>query len=373
MNTFAIRHCRRYLSDQTLPYPLPCDLPELHRQNLRTVLLTTVFGAPICSPALEAKPPRKVLDVCCGTGLWSSACHDYFSQKGYSDISFTGLDIAPVAPDLTAQGINWRFVQHDLRNGPLPFADNEFDLVFVKDLSLVAPSPAPIQKLFEEYVRVLKVGGVLECWEADHTVRAILPNPPPAPGVSAGDQNQADATSTITTFSGTPFIVAQNQFLRDYNAWITKAFDKRTLTLVPCTIVGPMFVNESDVLKEIGSRRIAIPFGEINWEREGAAGLRGKTGDASKRQSPSDMASYSSSKIISTSNRTLNSNQLAVRQTALVSFIQMIESLEPILKDVSGKSQDEWNRWWAAMMADLSKGTSTSECLEVGAWWAQKI
>ena len=41
----------------------------------------------------------------------------------------------------------------------------------------------------------------------------------------------------------------------------------------------------------------------------------------------------------------------------------------------SGKKQDEWDRWWAALNSDVLErnGLSNGECLEVGAWWAQKI
>jgi len=54
--------------------------------------------------------------------------------------------------------------------------------------------------------------------------------------------------------------------------------------------------------------------------------------------------------------------------------IQMIESLEPLLKEVSGKNQEEWQRWWGFMMTNLleQKGASSGECLEVGVWWATK-
>ena len=52
----------------------------------------------------------------------------------------------------------------------------------------------------------------------------------------------------------------------------------------------------------------------------------------------------------------------------------MIEGLEPMLMEASGKSKDEWDRWWAAMITDLlhDEGTANGECLEVGAWWGQK-
>jgi hypothetical protein len=120
---FVKRHGRRYLRDPSLHYPLPFDLVELHRQTLRTMVMVQVFGRPICTPNFRHKPPKRVLEVGCGTGYWSSLCHQYFTRKGHA-VSFTGVDIAPVAPDLSVNDMDWRFVQHDLRRMPLPFDDD---------------------------------------------------------------------------------------------------------------------------------------------------------------------------------------------------------------------------------------------------------
>ena len=45
---YELRHGRRYLRD--LAYPLPVDLPEIQRQNLRTLLGCAVFGRAVCAP-----------------------------------------------------------------------------------------------------------------------------------------------------------------------------------------------------------------------------------------------------------------------------------------------------------------------------------
>jgi SAM-dependent methyltransferase len=101
----VLRSGRAYLNDATLPYPLPVDLAELHRQSLRTLLLIQVFGGPVCSPSLAARPPQRVLEVGCGSGFWSMMCHRYFVKKGHANISFTGIDIGPMAtPSAAAAG-----------------------------------------------------------------------------------------------------------------------------------------------------------------------------------------------------------------------------------------------------------------------------
>jgi hypothetical protein len=73
---FILRHGRRYLRN-VQHYPLPCDLPELHRQNLHTLLATSVFNRALGST--PSYPPRKVLELACGSGYWSAVCHEWLS------------------------------------------------------------------------------------------------------------------------------------------------------------------------------------------------------------------------------------------------------------------------------------------------------
>ena len=375
-DSFTFRHGRRYLRDSSLNYPLPVGLNELHRQGLRTLLLTQIFGAPFCSPAFDNAPPKKVLELACGSALWSSACHDYFKRLGYSNISFTGLDIAPLAPDLRQQGVNWRFVQHDLRISPLPFEDEEFDFLFVKD-TVFCPAGVGVQiNPLGELMRYVKPGGAVEVWESDLLFRCLLPSSYLALGTTNDDIEQAEETATYPTSSGAAFTKAQNKYLLDYNTWIEKALDKLKLPAAPCALMGLTFANEPDVYTEVGCRRIAIPLGEVRWEREDDLGeieedlpsVHGIT--APKQSSPKTVAA----KEMPIHHRPLTPDQAALRKTALKTVIGLIESLEPLLMQESGMKQNEWDRWWAGMTADLlqDNGARNGECLEVGAWWARK-
>lgn len=389
---FAPRNGRTYLSDPSLAYPLPVDLAELHRQSLRTLLLIQVFGAPACSPSQAARPPARVLEVGCGSGFWSMMCHRYFRDLGHANIAFTGLDVAPLAPGAgVANGgsgtprdvakpdpeMNWRFVQHDIRQAPFPFSDGEFDLVMVKDMSL-AVTHSVQQKVVDEYLRVLKKGGYLEIWDSDHTIRMLRPHAADASaGTTPAGSSAASASSTdheeehksaaalgaYVMTANTPLSPPLNNYLVEYNSWLMRALEARDISAVPCTLIGPLLLQESEELTDVRSRRLAIPLSEVRWEKEGVGGVVTKDGK-----------SYIDTRGRGGGGGTLSAAQAALRRTALEIAVQGIQSLEPVLREVSGKRVDEWEAWIGKMAADLlgEGGTSWGECLEVGAWWAQK-
>ena len=300
-------------------------------------------------------------------------CHDFLSGLGYEDVQYTGLDIVPLAGDLQRQGIDWKFVQHDLRKPPLPFDDDEFDIVVMKDMSLVVPLGAIAQRILDEATRVLKSGGTLEVWETDHIIRSILPHPPPVPGKSAQERACAESTGTFLISPITPFTEVQNKYLQDSNSWIQDALDKRKLSPNPCARISNMLLQETETLRDVGDRRIAIPLGELRWERELNSANTPDAPKPKRRESESRPNPKKASLALDAG--TLTDEQAALRYTALLVVVQMIESLEPLLKEVSGKNQEEWQRWWAGLMGNLleQKGASSGECLEVGVWWCKKV
>ncbi|KAK1505540.1 methyltransferase domain-containing protein [Colletotrichum abscissum] len=367
---YCLRNGRTYLSDPSLAYPLPVDLSEIHRQSLRTLLLIQLFGSPICSTAFASKPPGRVLEVACGSGFWSQSCHRYFAQRGHPDIHFTGMDIGPMGQHAgdVSRDMKWRFMQHDIRNFPWPFADGEFDLVMVKDLSLVVTSPHALQNAIEEYHRILRPGGTVEFWDSDHQIRMLRPHAAPQSG-NTEDTATVASLGAYPISAKTPLSAPLNNFLVEYNSWVHRALESRNLSPVPCTLIGPMLIQESEELTDIQSKRLAIPLSEVRWEREGVGGVVTKdgksfinSGKGKGKDKPDEQK------------KTLTEAQAALRRTALMTVVQQIQSLEPILREVSGKSQDEWDGWLGKMMNDLMRenGTSWGECLEVGAWWARK-
>ncbi|TFB00060.1 hypothetical protein CCMA1212_008159 [Trichoderma ghanense] len=374
---FVQRNGRTFLNDHTLAYPLPSDLTELHRQVLRTMLLIQVIGAPVLSPGLIKKPPQRVLEIGCGSGFWSTMCHHYFKSRGHGGISFTGIDIAPLAPDNSSSTSNdamkpgadmqWRFIQHDLRQMPWPMASDEYDLVMVKDVSYAVTNKM-MPAFIEECVRMVKPGGTLEVWESDHAIRSLRPHVPTST-VSVEDAEEQAAAASLGAYvinPQTPLSVPSNNYIAEYNSWLSRALERLDINPLPCTVIGPTLLQEYETLGDVRSRRIALPLSEFRWEKEGIGGV--VTTDAKPESKGKEPPTPRLEK------KTLTPGQIALRQTALLTQVQEIQALEPILREVSGKSQDEWDMWLTKMMSDLmdESGTALGECLEFGAWYAKK-
>lgn len=263
--------------------------------------------------------------------------------------------------------MKWTFVQSNILSDPYPFPDESFDLIMSKDMSLAIPQTN--QSPLEEYFRLLRPGGTLEIWENDHLLRTLVDPRQQLPEGEVGETQvespeeiRARLTGTYCISNSTAFASAQNEYLADYNAWMTTAMQARELALMPCTNVSYHLMSEGEQIKEKGHLRLAIPLGEIRWEREGE-GIANVGSD--KEQS--------STKEKGTK-RILTPLQAAVRQTALATFLQSITSLEPQLRAASGKNQDEWDKWTSEMTESLvhQNGSGWGECLEFGAWWAVK-
>jgi len=362
---YELRYGRRYLRD--LPYALPCDLAEMHRQSLRTLLGVTVLGKPACAPSIVTRPPRKVLEIGCGCAYWTSSCHEHFVSLGYPNVQFTGIDVAPVAPDLRSQGVDWHFVQHDLRRTPWPFEDEEFDYIMIKDMSLAVPLGKSWQAFLDESLRVLAEGGTIEIWESDHILRSLSAKHPSSQGINTESDAIAEETRTFPIRPGMSFPIAVDMHIQQSNSWVEAALAKRNLPATPCARMAGVLHQEPE-LTDFGSRRVAIPFKELCWERPRSKGRnhsRSGTGEKSTSKKKSKSRS---------SETTLTVDQAAIRYTALLTIVQKIESLEPLLKEASGKNTEEWASWWVSMMSSLVEGdgAGSGECLEIGSWWATK-
>jgi hypothetical protein len=306
------------------------------------------------------------------------------------------LDIAALAPDLKKQGVNWKFVQHDVRVMPWPFEDNYFDLIMAKDLSLVMPLALESESVMSAIVQYIRPGGVLEVWDGDHVVRSLHPNTPVASRKKPQEQSTADLTATFSIPPGHPFLPTQSKHLQQANAWMMQSLFARELHPMPCVRIAEIMLQE-DELDGFGYRRVAIPLGGLKEERaqwEGwkehesmRSGRSTPSGQSIRNDSPSlgahsirsghdSLMSTGSTDQLKGSSRILTPDQAALRQAALLNVLQFIQSMEPLLKEVSGKTSDEWNTWCSSMMTELldpSQAGLSGECLELGVWWTHKL
>ncbi|KAI5302270.1 hypothetical protein KEM56_000858 [Ascosphaera pollenicola] len=332
---------RVWIGDPTLAYPLPCDPFEVARQIINIECLSECYGHIFCNSEFLERPPKRVLEVACGSGVWSHKCHNYFKSKGYDDIEFYGVDIVDIAPDLRRQGVNWTFKQCDIRELRAPFPAEFFDFIFIKDSSLIR---SPVPAWLELWMNYIRPGGVIEVWETDHVFRALLPHPPPAPGLPKKCYEQAEKTGTYTICSSTPWTDVKNKFLIDYNVWIQQVFSHKGLSTTPCSHVGLSFSTEGDSLENTGSRRIAIPLGHMQWEKDDPKSAK------------------------------LTGLQLALRRIFLYTVSKVMRCLNEELIVASQKTPEEWSRWWSQLSKELvgNIGFASGECLEAGAWWGTK-
>jgi len=107
------------------------------------------FAIALMLLARAKAPGKRVLDIGCGTGLFSKL----LMEKGYE---VTSLDSSPVALDYSRRRGLARLVTGDALK--LPFPDNSFDVAFALDiLEHIEDEDAALR----EWKRILKPNGVL--------------------------------------------------------------------------------------------------------------------------------------------------------------------------------------------------------------------
>lgn len=192
-----------------------------------------------------------------------------------------------------------------------------------------------------EYVRLLKPGGTLEIWEFDFALRTLKPQI-----MQTESDPELTSLGIYANKKNSTLGPAVNPYISEYNGWLATLLGGRGLAHVPCTqcALGDMaMLADADKLTTVGSKRLAVPLGEIMWEHH--------SGRA----------------------RVLSAEQRAIRAAALQAFMLLVESFEPLLKGVSGKGEADWDEWVARARADWTQvGFQFGECLEFGAWTMRK-
>lgn len=149
---------RRILKD----YFMAKDEDELSRLNLQHRVFHQAAGRRFLAPV---RRPRRILDLGCGTGIWSWEVASYYQQAKVIGLDMDEDPITRARAALPSHVIprNFAFIKADALAG-LPFEDNGFDLVYARFISSFVPIPA-WPTMLAELVRVTKPGGYVECTE----------------------------------------------------------------------------------------------------------------------------------------------------------------------------------------------------------------
>ncbi|TKA30621.1 hypothetical protein B0A50_02341 [Salinomyces thailandicus] len=135
------------------PLPPPSMGPEAERLNTQHVLLSRTFGGLYRAP-LDVSKPQCVLDVGCGTGIWSV---DFAKQ--YPNIQVYGFDINE-SPDWANAPANCHFRAASLEDAETwEQLGHKFDFIFSR---LIVPSVKNWPLLMRRYWDSLEPGGFME-------------------------------------------------------------------------------------------------------------------------------------------------------------------------------------------------------------------
>jgi 2-polyprenyl-3-methyl-5-hydroxy-6-metoxy-1,4-benzoquinol methylase len=144
------------------PYVLTLDNDEQDRMVAQHYLLRTAFSSDFKSPVKSLlKKGAVVLDVGCGTGTWTMEMSTAFPRS-----TFIGIDQASCFPkDIKPRNCHFRTCGPLVpQQFPLPFPDNSIDFIYQRDLNWGLAGQT-WQPLLQEYQRILKPGGWIECVE----------------------------------------------------------------------------------------------------------------------------------------------------------------------------------------------------------------
>ncbi|RUP48623.1 hypothetical protein BC936DRAFT_144282 [Jimgerdemannia flammicorona] len=139
-------------------YFLPHDDREVDRLHQLNFVMKEVFQGNILSSAEHClQEGALILDVGCGPGTWVL---DVATE--YPEIEFVGLDVNSIFPE-TIKPPNATFIRANILSG-LPFEDDTFDLVHMKQMNL-AYQKEEWPKVLDEIFRVTKPGGFAQLTE----------------------------------------------------------------------------------------------------------------------------------------------------------------------------------------------------------------
>ncbi|KAK4454189.1 S-adenosyl-L-methionine-dependent methyltransferase [Podospora aff. communis PSN243] len=182
-----------------IAYFCPIDERENDRLDMQSFVLSELLGGLHLSPFSNDRHVGKILDVCCGSGMWAIDMADRYPEH-----SVTGTDLAPIQPSWVPP--NLRFELDDAR-APWMFR-REFDLIHTSSTIHAGCwgdfKTEAIQQAFDS----LRPGGWLECQEFGSLVNCDDGSLP----VDCHLAGWARAVNTAASRAGRPRDVAPQMF-----------------------------------------------------------------------------------------------------------------------------------------------------------------
>ncbi|GAW13880.1 hypothetical protein ANO14919_032710 [Xylariales sp. No.14919] len=143
---------RRYHTYREGRYSLPNDEIEQQREELMHILVMDILEQQLFLAPM-AEPPKKVMDLATGIGLWAIEMGDRFP-----DADILGLDLSPIQP--TSVPPNVTFQVDDVEDTWVH--DNDYDFIHMREASAYMRSTPTV---IESVIAHLKPGGWLELQE----------------------------------------------------------------------------------------------------------------------------------------------------------------------------------------------------------------
>ncbi|KAF6831314.1 methyltransferase domain-containing protein [Colletotrichum plurivorum] len=144
---------RTYHAYKDGAYLMPNDEPENDRLDLQHHLFLLTLGGDRLhlAPFSEENPPKRVLDVGTGTGIWACDVGDR-----YPGAEVIGVDLSPIQPPFAPSNVQFQI--DDVEEVPWTYG-RKFDFVYSR---MMTGGIADFPKLFRQAFENLEAGGWME-------------------------------------------------------------------------------------------------------------------------------------------------------------------------------------------------------------------
>ncbi|WVQ80231.1 hypothetical protein IAT38_002336 [Cryptococcus sp. DSM 104549] len=171
----------RVYYNQSYAYRFPADQDEVKRMDRQHYILSSslpgLYRGPVDGILNDTSRSRRLLDIGCGTGVWTHEMAERFPH-----VDCIGIDIIPLQHDLPLA--NCTFMCVTAPDGMDAFANDLFDVVHIRNMLQFTSQYAPI---VAQAYRVLRPGGIIcihECQVMLHSAWEGYSPEELAPGIT---------------------------------------------------------------------------------------------------------------------------------------------------------------------------------------------